>query len=470
MGLLRLFLALSVIAGHAQATIFGFNGIGAWYAVNTFFIISGFYMAMVLNEKHKTTRPFSFYKSRALRLFPSYLIGVCFALVVSIKEILPFFEHLTLLSKFYYVFQNLFVFGQDFSYLLCAKSISLQCASPVDMTINPPAWSLAVELGFYLIAPFVLRSEKKTFYFIIFGCVYLLSLNGLNLPSDSINPFRTMDLSTLNYFFYPSSFIFFGGGAMSYHLSKRKNEPRYFAAIVLVTALSFTQTVMPFWHLIFISMSIPVLFNYTKNNRIDRFIGYLSYPAYILHFPLIVYIKPLTTTHPKLFNFIGFGTWVAIISCILGTLVYFTIEKRINVYRDSNKFLHQNESFTNRRIRFFYRSGLLGFFLLPVLVVAALYGSQMQSNRMNEPVAFDLTDENWTNGVSKSEAAFFVSNNSANRRLYREGRYIRFVNGEIRAIIKVDESDQFLNIYLDGSLLDGEIVGFPNIFEVLEGK
>lgn len=52
MGFLRLFLALSVIAGHSQSTVFGFNGIGAWYAVQFFFIISGFYMAMVLNENN----------------------------------------------------------------------------------------------------------------------------------------------------------------------------------------------------------------------------------------------------------------------------------------------------------------------------------------------------------------------------------------------------------------------------------
>ena len=42
MGVLRLFLALSVIAGHAGTTIFSFNGIGAWYAVNLFLSFRAF--------------------------------------------------------------------------------------------------------------------------------------------------------------------------------------------------------------------------------------------------------------------------------------------------------------------------------------------------------------------------------------------------------------------------------------------
>ena len=72
MGLLRLFLALSVIAGHASSTVFSFQGVGALYAVNFFFIISGFYMAMILNGKYEDKTSIQFYKSRVFRLFPTY--------------------------------------------------------------------------------------------------------------------------------------------------------------------------------------------------------------------------------------------------------------------------------------------------------------------------------------------------------------------------------------------------------------
>lgn len=206
MGLLRFFLALSVIAGHAKTTVFGFNGIGAWYAVNFFFIISGFYMAMILNEKYKDITPVNFYKSRAFRLFPAYYVGTLIALFVSFGNVVDYYEHLSIGAKFYFIFQNVFIFGQDLPYLLCIKTTSFGCASPVGMTINPPAWSLAVELGFYLTAPYILKSEQKTFAFVLLGCGYLLSINKIHFPLDSVEYLRSVDISAFNYYFYPSSF------------------------------------------------------------------------------------------------------------------------------------------------------------------------------------------------------------------------------------------------------------------------
>lgn len=107
---------------------------------------------MVLNGKYNDINPISFYKSRAFRLFPAYWVGVFIALLVSFDSIVNFYDHLSIGSKFYFIFQNLFIFEQDLSYLLCINTKSFECAYPVGMTVNPPAWSLAVELGFYLIA------------------------------------------------------------------------------------------------------------------------------------------------------------------------------------------------------------------------------------------------------------------------------------------------------------------------------
>ncbi len=41
MGLLRVILAISVIIGHSEAPLGDYWGIGAFYAVNLFFMISG---------------------------------------------------------------------------------------------------------------------------------------------------------------------------------------------------------------------------------------------------------------------------------------------------------------------------------------------------------------------------------------------------------------------------------------------
>lgn len=375
MGLLRLFLALSVIAGHSGATIFGFKGIEAGYAVNFFFIISGFYMAMVLNEKYRTTSPIAFYKSRALRLFPTYYIGLTIALAVSFGTISTLYSDLTDKSKIFYILQNIFMFGQDLSYLLCANNNSGICVSPVELTINPPAWSLAVELGFYLIAPFVLKSEKKVFSFITFGCAYLIAVNNMNFPLSDIKHLAPVGIGAFNYYFYPASFIFFGCGAMAYHMSKRTVEPHYWAAISIVLMLSFAaDTVMPFWHLLLISLAIPVLFKYTARNKLDRFVGELSYPAYILHFPILVCLRPFAQTHPGYFSILSLGSWVAIASCSIGLLIYLFIEKKIDSYRHSESFFRIDTSSTAKKVAI--RPLVTAYFALPIIVVAYVLVSQ----------------------------------------------------------------------------------------------
>ncbi|EPR37113.1 hypothetical protein dsx2_1056 [Desulfovibrio sp. X2] len=73
MGVLRLFLALSVVAGHAQSTVFGYRGIPATYAVNCFFIISGFYMSMILNGKYRDVSPVLFYKALYVKVVANVL-------------------------------------------------------------------------------------------------------------------------------------------------------------------------------------------------------------------------------------------------------------------------------------------------------------------------------------------------------------------------------------------------------------
>lgn len=73
MGTIRLLLAISVVIAHTSS-IFGFNLVGDLLAVELFYVISGFYMALILNEKYVS--PKNVYKlfitNRLLKLYPAY--------------------------------------------------------------------------------------------------------------------------------------------------------------------------------------------------------------------------------------------------------------------------------------------------------------------------------------------------------------------------------------------------------------
>lgn len=340
MGFLRLFLALCVIAGHSQTSVFGFLGVGAWYAVNWFFLISGFYMSMVLNEKYKDTPVVTFYKSRALRLYPTYFIGVILSLLVSGGLYLEMFSSLTPLSKIFFIVQNLFIFGHDTAYLACYPMQNGACINPIHMTINPPAWSLSVELIFYIIAPFVVKSPRRTIAFLSIGILYLLTLNKLSYPIPAL--FQVATPPQFFYYWYPSSFSFFAIGALSYQFSKGIASGYYLPILIAVVASSYTVTIMPLWQAAVIGLAIPTLFNLTKKNKVDRIIGELSFPAYILHWPVLVFVKEHQDSLQWLLKHVSLGSVVATISCAIGLLIYMTIEKRIDRFRHEELVVSKN--------------------------------------------------------------------------------------------------------------------------------
>src|SRR5574340_1067478 len=72
MGILRFILALTVIIAHSEP-LYGFVFIEKVMAVQSFYIISGFYMAFILNEKYVGPGSYRiFITNRILRLYPAY--------------------------------------------------------------------------------------------------------------------------------------------------------------------------------------------------------------------------------------------------------------------------------------------------------------------------------------------------------------------------------------------------------------
>lgn len=468
MGLLRLFLALSVIAGHAQTTVFGFSGMDAWYAVDFFFIISGFYMAMVLDGRYKESSNLQFYKSRIYRLFPAYYVGlaVCFAAYYS--DIAHLFSTLGLGGKIWFTLQNLFILGQDASYLICVPSTEVDCVSATKLSINAPAWSLSVELGFYLIAPFVLKSVRKTYLFFLAGALYLLAVSFIEFPVQPQGLLRSADVQMYSYFFYPASFIFFGGGALAYHLSKKDAEPHYLLCVVSILVLSVSQTIMPFWHMLFFAMAIPVLFNYTKNNVFDRKIGELSYPVYIVHYPIVIYLQNHYADSFPASTWISLGSVAAMVSLAIGTVIYWTIDEPVSRLRHSDKFFSHRGAGAGISWRRVLAVPVSSYLAVPFVVVAAIGVKQLSDQRMYSEYAFNLTDANWVAGVSNREAAFFVRKTAANVKSYVVGRTVQFADGETRKIIRTSIYGEYMNIYLEGDLMDGAKYGYPHKLQLLD--
>src|ERR1700752_1939218 len=86
MGILRFMLALAVAAGHA-GSFFGANispGVPGSHAVQTFYIISGFLIALILSGKYADTPQgnWIFYSNRAAKIYVPYLAILAVTVVV----------------------------------------------------------------------------------------------------------------------------------------------------------------------------------------------------------------------------------------------------------------------------------------------------------------------------------------------------------------------------------------------------
>ena len=229
MGILRFVLALSVVTTHCGRLFGEINFIGGQLAVQSFFIISGFYMSLVLNSKYNACSNFNNYKlfitNRLLRLYPIYwvvlLLTVLFFLATNYNHFLEF-NIFDIPSLLYILFTNIFIFFQDLVMFLGVNENSGSLYFTKDFhSTNPKlyeflfiqqGWSLGIELLFYLIVPFII---KKSNYFLI-----LLITLSILLRSILIKIFGLSN-DPWNYRFFPTELLFFLIGIISHRFSNK---------------------------------------------------------------------------------------------------------------------------------------------------------------------------------------------------------------------------------------------------------
>jgi len=306
MGTLRLLLALSVAIDHAGG-LFGYLMIGGVSAVQTFYLISGFLIAHILSTKYPPDTwegRWLFYSNRALRIFVPYwfvLAATIAACLVSywligdaavLTSWLDRFAGLNLPAKLFIVADNLLIFGQDASlwmmadgHLSFAYDPLMTIGNAIAFNIVAPAWSLALELTFYLVAPYLARCRTKTLVLIYVATqVARFSLYGAGLNN-----------SALTYRFFPLELGLFVLGMLGQRLyqalaplPERLTTPVTIAVLIAVLSLMHVATLRSHPHIFYIivAVTLPSLFSFTKTRPWDRWLGELSYPLYLIHWPV----------------------------------------------------------------------------------------------------------------------------------------------------------------------------------------
>lgn len=353
MGLVRLLLALSVVLTHCNG-IMGLHFISGDTAVQAFFIISGFYMSLIWNEKYsnKNKAYRLFITNRLLRLYPAYWVVLILTLLSSLVllvysdgqqsgRLYAFLENADKYnpaSLLFLIFANIAIFFQDSLMFLGLNAQSGNLFFTPDYSLTDPhvfhfllipqAWSIALELIFYLMAPFLVG---KRLWIILLGIICSIGIR-FCLTSAGYNH----DPWTCR--FYPAELVFFLCGIVSYRFYRSRQMKKsgnliqigFLVFVVLATVL-YTFADFPFkkvLYLLLITFAVPFIFEFTRRSSIDACIGDLSYPIYIAH---IFVLNILSTL--GLFSSDYFSIYLIITTILFSMLLYYIIIKQIEKFR-----------------------------------------------------------------------------------------------------------------------------------------
>lgn len=318
MGMLRILLAMAVLLGHTGG-IGGYVATGGPVAVQAFYIISGFYMGLVLNERYD--RPALnrvFYVNRAIRIYGMYALFLALYLAVMIaaqrqggaSPLWPYLQNtVSLPEKVGLGVLNLTILGQDITFHLAMADGHLvwtdhpfgRAGGDVfQFMLIPMAWSMALELYFYGLAPFVARRLARQ----------IALLLALSLAARIAAAQFGLTADPYSYRFFPFELALFLAGVLGYKAwaaTPRRWEgrgPRLLALAVPATLLAYpwligTWSPDTFFSparigtLLLVALALPAIHAWSRRSSHDRRVGELSYPLYLSHM-LVLGLLPRT--------------------------------------------------------------------------------------------------------------------------------------------------------------------------------
>lgn len=354
---LRAVAVLGVVIYHAFPKLIP----GGFIGVDIFFVISGYLISGILYKGQKTGN-FSFaefYARRIRRLFPALitLLLLCLAygwLILLPEEFQQVGKHVAAGTLF---IQNI-IFWQESGYFDTAASLKPLLH----------LWSLAVEEQFYIFFPPILLLVWKRKWSLVLVSVILL------IASFASNLFMSLQSGVADFFLTPyRGWEFLGGSLLAWWHYDRGHEeevPVYreilswggLTLLILGFALIKTGDSYPGWRALLPVVGTLLLMEggagtigmgawvnrKVLSNPAVIWIGLISYPLYLFHWPILSFVHIVKGESPKP----GYLLIALVLSVLLSALTYYFIEKRLRH--------HQSRLMVPSLVTAFLISGLLG--------------------------------------------------------------------------------------------------------------
>jgi len=318
----RFIAAVSVVVFHYGLNAFPFeNGFlhslfsEGSICVSYFFFLSGFVLTISNGSPVSPISPKHFWIKRFTRIYPLYLAAFVITLVSAM------------------VLKGSFPRGNS----IILQLLSIHAWKPgIALEINFPAWSLAVEIFFYALFPFLLFMLNKTGrrnFILIAMLVWMLAAAQHVLAKTGAGGSGAAYEQLLLYFplWHLNTFMMgIAGAIIFFSIPKNKNKSLLPATIAMASAaaiviiLSTGNIVRPFVHngllsplfmLFVIGLSLDnTLLKRPLSNKWLVWLGDISFEIYILQFPVYLWIEfVLIKAGVPIHNTIGFFLYLAVL-------------------------------------------------------------------------------------------------------------------------------------------------------------
>jgi len=275
-GILRLSFALMVVAGKFTC-VEVIPGIGVW----GFFLLSGFLMTLILNEKYSFRKEGlkKFFISRVLRLFPCYY-AVMF-LTIFLYVFVVGYDWTKIGECFFGTYRDVTA-----NFLIFSNTIFGIGRADV---IVPISWAVDVEMLMYIASViFIARSPKCALYslastVVLFPILWIVAKNYIASGQTAL-------AGNLLYSFLPAALLPYSLGSVIYHYRDRlffkfsKIRASCLLLILICIGLfipKFSVTVAFLASLPITALLVLMLYR-AKRSKFDDLMGDLTYPIYLL--------------------------------------------------------------------------------------------------------------------------------------------------------------------------------------------
>ncbi|SDB54469.1 Peptidoglycan/LPS O-acetylase OafA/YrhL, contains acyltransferase and SGNH-hydrolase domains [Pseudomonas sp. NFACC23-1] len=305
MGAYRLLLAVLVAVSHMGVTFMGINP-GA-VAVVSFLIISGFVMTSLIERTYNTPGQIRlFYMDRLLRLYPQFLVYFVLSCAV-IHFLLPGTPPAAALTL------------ENIATSLPIVPLGFYMFGITVPEILPPAWSLGLEMCFYLLIPFLILYRMRGIAFALSVTVFMVASLGY------------LDTDIYGYRLLPGVLFIFLCGS---YLYRAQAKGLWIASITIAVAalmfLTIIVGIIPRRPLtaevtLGIALGLPTVFllSRLKHHRLDEFLGNISYGVFLNHFVVIYVLRAFWPVEYSILII----TVVLVLSLAMSGVSYYAVER-----------------------------------------------------------------------------------------------------------------------------------------------